>query len=268
MVGRMRLAQEPLAWHPSTASPPESPAPSLPSGITQRGSSSIRRHGQPRIHRHRDHAGSAAEGLCLRHLSDGGERRGSGALLDRAGDARHHPARRLSSARHGLPARCAPTASPSPSTATSTACSTAAPRRCRAGRAPGSTRASARSTASCTSAGIATASKSTTATELVGGLYGVTLGRAFFGESMFHRARDASKVALVHLMARLRAGGFKLLRHAIRHRTSQELRRDRSAEAAISPAAGSGAHRRSRFHRAANRPSGDRARKRWRCWPT
>ena len=46
---------------------------------------------------------------------------------------------------------------------------------------------------------------------LVGGLYGVSLGRAFFGESMFHRARDASKVALVHLIARLRAGGFKLL---------------------------------------------------------
>jgi leucyl/phenylalanyl-tRNA---protein transferase len=39
----------------------------------------------------------------------------------------------------------------------------------------------------------------------------VTLGGAFFGESMFHRARDASKVALVHLMARLKAGGFKLL---------------------------------------------------------
>src|SRR6202021_933935 len=47
--------------------------------------------------------------------------------------------------------------------------------------------------------------------ELVGGLYGVSLGRAFFGESMFHRARDASKVALVHLVARLRAGGFRLL---------------------------------------------------------
>src|SRR6201982_4119297 len=46
---------------------------------------------------------------------------------------------------------------------------------------------------------------------LVGGLYGVTLGGAFFGESMFHRARDASKVALVHLIARLKAGGFKLL---------------------------------------------------------
>jgi len=46
---------------------------------------------------------------------------------------------------------------------------------------------------------------------LVGGLYGVSLGAAFFGESMFHRARDASKVALVHLVARLNAGGFRLL---------------------------------------------------------
>src|ERR1700704_4959099 len=46
---------------------------------------------------------------------------------------------------------------------------------------------------------------------LIGGLYGVSLGRAFFGESMFHHARDASKVALVHLVARLHAGGFKLL---------------------------------------------------------
>ena len=47
--------------------------------------------------------------------------------------------------------------------------------------------------------------------ELVGGLYGVSLGAAFFGESMFHRDRDASKVALVHLVARLIAGGFQLL---------------------------------------------------------
>ena len=46
---------------------------------------------------------------------------------------------------------------------------------------------------------------------LVGGLYGVVLGAAFFGESMFSRERDASKVALVHLVARLRAGGFRLL---------------------------------------------------------
>lgn len=46
--------------------------------------------------------------------------------------------------------------------------------------------------------------------DLVGGLYGVTLGKAYFGESMFHRVRDASKIALVHLVARLRAGGFTL----------------------------------------------------------
>ena len=46
---------------------------------------------------------------------------------------------------------------------------------------------------------------------LAGGLYGVSLGRAFFGESMVSRARDASKVALAHLVARLRAGGWKLL---------------------------------------------------------
>ncbi len=46
---------------------------------------------------------------------------------------------------------------------------------------------------------------------LVGGLYGVILGAAFFGESMFSRARDASKVALVHLVARLRLGGFTVL---------------------------------------------------------
>ncbi len=47
--------------------------------------------------------------------------------------------------------------------------------------------------------------------KLVGGLYGVVLGAAFFGESMFSAERDASKVALVHLVARLKAGAFKLL---------------------------------------------------------
>jgi leucyl/phenylalanyl-tRNA--protein transferase len=46
---------------------------------------------------------------------------------------------------------------------------------------------------------------------LVGGLYGVVLGGVFFGESMFSVVRDASKVALVHLVARLRLGGFTLL---------------------------------------------------------
>ncbi len=46
---------------------------------------------------------------------------------------------------------------------------------------------------------------------LAGGLYGVAIGAAFFGESMFSRATDASKIALVHLVARLRAGGYRLL---------------------------------------------------------
>lgn len=47
--------------------------------------------------------------------------------------------------------------------------------------------------------------------ELVGGLYGVHLGGVFFGESMFHRAPDASKAALVHLAEHLRARGFRML---------------------------------------------------------
>lgn len=46
---------------------------------------------------------------------------------------------------------------------------------------------------------------------LAGGLYGVAIGAAFFGESMFHHERDASKAALVHLVERLRYGGFTLL---------------------------------------------------------
>jgi len=47
--------------------------------------------------------------------------------------------------------------------------------------------------------------------ELVGGLYGVSLGGAFFGESMFSRRRDVSKIALTHLVGRLIAGGYQLL---------------------------------------------------------
>src|SRR3546814_2564665 len=47
--------------------------------------------------------------------------------------------------------------------------------------------------------------------QLVGGLYGISLGRAFFGESMFSRESDASKVALAWLVARLKVGGFELL---------------------------------------------------------
>jgi leucyl/phenylalanyl-tRNA--protein transferase len=46
---------------------------------------------------------------------------------------------------------------------------------------------------------------------LIGGLYGVSIGAAFFGESMFSTARDVSKIALAHLVARLKAGNYKLL---------------------------------------------------------
>ncbi len=59
--------------------------------------------------------------------------------------------------------------------------------------------------------GFAHSVESWQAEELVGGLYGVTLGSAFFGESMFHRTTDASKVALVALVDRLRDRGYTLL---------------------------------------------------------
>lgn len=58
--------------------------------------------------------------------------------------------------------------------------------------------------------------------QLAGGLYGVSLGAAFFGESMFHRVTDASKVALVHLVDRLRDRGYELLDSQA---TTQHLRR-------------------------------------------
>src|SRR5689334_14295464 len=66
--------------------------------------------------------------------------------------------------------------------------------------------------------------------ELVGGLYGVSLGGAFFGESMFSRVSDASKVALAHLVARLRLGRFRLLdtqfvTHHLRQFGAQEIPR-------------------------------------------
>ncbi|WP_114391986.1 leucyl/phenylalanyl-tRNA--protein transferase [Oleisolibacter albus] len=87
---------------------------------------------------------------------------------------------------------------------------------------------------------------------LVGGLYGVALGGAFFGESMFSRTSDASKVALVHLVARLRAGGYRLLdtqfvtRHLTqfgateipRHRYRVQLAAAVRAEATFYPALG------------------------------
>ncbi len=65
--------------------------------------------------------------------------------------------------------------------------------------------------ASSSPAGVAHSVEAWREGRLVGGLYGIALGGAFFGESMFSLERDASKVALVPLVARLRAGGFVLL---------------------------------------------------------
>ncbi len=73
--------------------------------------------------------------------------------------------------------------------------------------------------------------------KLAGGLYGVVLGGAFFGESMFSRARDASKVALVHLVARLRLGGFMLLDTQFVTRAPGAIRRARNSEEAVQGAA-------------------------------
>ena len=60
-------------------------------------------------------------------------------------------------------------------------------------------------------AGLAHSVESWVGDTLVGGVYGLSLGSAFFGESMFSRAADASKVALAHLVARLKKGGYTLL---------------------------------------------------------
>jgi len=61
---------------------------------------------------------------------------------------------------------------------------------------------------------------------LAGGLYGVSLGNAFFGESMFSRARDASKVALVHLVRQLELWGFEMLDCQVRNQHLASLGAD------------------------------------------
>ena len=88
--------------------------------------------------------------------------------------------------------------------------------------------------------------------ELIGGLYGVSLGRAFFGESMFHRARDASK-SRSSISSRASSAAASPARHAIRDRSSANVRRRRGPKAALSPATRGSAHRGSRFRHYAPR---------------
>ncbi len=87
--------------------------------------------------------------------------------------------------------------------------------------------------------------------ELVGGLYGVALGGAFFGESMMSRERDASKVALAHLVARLRAGGFTAARRAVRHRAPGPVRNRRDFAVGLQAPPGRRARGRGRLLRLA-----------------
>ena len=168
-------------------------------------------HDVARRHRDRDHAAGPAQGLQLRHLSDGRKRRRSGALLDRAGAPRHPAARRRPRPAPPCPHR----AHHARSTFSIDTDFDGVIDGCAASR-PGrrSTWINARIRAlyrelfelgHCHTVEVWNGGK------LVGGLYGVALGGAFFGESMFSYERDASKVALVHLVARLIAGGFTLL---------------------------------------------------------
>ena len=76
---------------------------------------------------------------------------------------------------------------------------------------------------------------------LAGGLYGVALGGAFFGESMFHRETDASKVALVALVERLRQPRLRAARHPVDDAAPRAVRRDRDPAPGVPAAAGAGA---------------------------
>ena len=90
----------------------------------------------------------------------------------------------------------------------------------------------------CTHAALPIRSRSGKADQLVGGVYGVTLGAAFFGESMFSRRTDASKVALAWLVHRLRAGGFTPVRHPVPDAASGQPWRGRDHRAPTTTAAG------------------------------
>ena len=143
---------------------------------------------------------------------------------------RDHSARCASTCRARSAGRSAPAASPSPSTAPSPASSPPAP----TARRPGSTRSIEQATLGLHAAGHAHSIECWRRRhELVGGLYGVKLGRAFFGESMFSRQTDASKVALAWLVARLRVGDFTLLDCQFMTDAPRLARRGRRSRATI-----------------------------------
>ena len=186
---------------------------------------------------------SLVSALCQRMVSDG-RRRGRDPLV-LARSARHHPARHLpdpAAARphlargplrdrrrprfrrgHGRPARRSIAIRTTP--------------------ARGSARRSSTATSRSIARGLAHSVEAWRDGQLVGGLYGVSLGGAFFGESMFHRETDASKIALVALVERLQRAWLRAARHAVVDAPSRAVRRDRDSAPRVPAPARSGAAR-------------------------
>ena len=129
----------------------------------------------------------------------------------------------------GSRVRYAPGASGSPWAAISPASCEAARAAPGAGPNPGSTGPSSRPTARCTGRGTPTAWRPGTTIRWSAAFMAWRWAAAFFGESMFSVERDASKVALVHLVARLKGGRLHPAGYPVRHPTPQPLRRGRDA---------------------------------------
>ena len=198
--------------------------------------------------------GPSAQGLCLGRLPDGRKRGRPGSVLGAAGNARHHPARRLpcsEESRQDDPAR---PLRHHASTPISKASSTAAPKRGEDRRNTWINAPIREAYVELHRRGHCHSVEAWREGELVGGLYGVSLGRAFFGESMFSRERDASKICLVHLVERLNERRLRAARHAVHHRPPEALRRGRRAAPQIREAAGEGAGGRSAVLSVERRP--------------
>ena len=159
------------------------------------------------------------------HLPDGDGGRRDRLVLARS--ARRHSARRRFTFRRGSRASSASGRFEIRVDRAFEAVMRACAERGRRRRAPGSARRSSSATSRCTGSASRTRSRPGASGELVGGLYGVHLGGAFFGESMFHRVTDASKVALVALVDRLRAPRLPAARHPVGDAASRAVRRDR-----------------------------------------
>ncbi len=198
----------------------------------------------------------SAPGLFDRRLSDGREPRVDRALLGRAAASGAYFRSTASSCRAASPRRCARTGSRSSPTATFAAVM----RACAERDSTWINDEILRLYGGLHDAGHAHSIEVYEDGALVGGLYGVSLRSVFFGESMFHRARDASKVALVHLVARLQGRRLSAARHAIPHRASGEPRRGRRGARRFPAHAGRIAEDLGRFLRHAGGP-GDAGRR-------